>query len=143
MGPEDGYATYVGQFGHRVIEVGPVDVEVWTTDQHEGDIRVTSVAFPIPGVRGAIRDRWAVVQIGQLDGSRWTVGIGGWLHVDYPTMLAAVEAVCDPTARAQMLAFSRHWDQIFAAEARGRALRGSQPPRPAGACPSQWEGLLP
>lgn len=121
-----------GATGRRVVNVVGVNVEVYATDQHDGGERLTRIAFPIPGERG---NMWAVVGLSQLDGSRWMVGFGGygWQHDEYPTIVAAVEAVCSPAARAQMLARSAHWHRVHELERELAKLRDTEPEVPAGA----------
>lgn len=121
----------VGASGRPVMAVAGVDVEVLSTDVHEGTERLTCITFPVPGER----DLWAIVSLGRADGSHWMIGIGGWQLDEYPTITSAVEAVCNRITRAQILNRTRHEREIGEAERALRALREATPAAPAGACP--------
>lgn len=131
-GPAGGDYPPVGATGRRVVQIAGVDVEVYATDVHDGDERVTCAAFPIRDQRP---EQWAVVSLGQLDGSRWMVAFGGygWQHDEWPSIVAAVEAVSDRKVRQQMLARTAHEHAVRKTEHELRMLHESQPEAPAGA----------
>lgn len=122
-------AERVGASGRRVAVVDGVAVEVNYTDIHDGGERITSVSFPLPGDSSG---SWAVVQIGQLDGSRWAVGFGGygWHHDEFPTLLEAVAAVRDPKTRRAIVTRTEYFRRLA-------ELRRACPPPPPGAVVDQ------
>lgn len=125
----------LGASGRPVMAVAGVDVEVISTDVHEGTERLTCITFPVPGET----DLWAMVSLGRGDGSRWMIGIDGWQLDEYPTITSAVSAVCNRVTRAQILNRTRHERQIGEAERALRLLREATPSAPAYACPTVGE----
>lgn len=115
----------VGQFGARTVLVGDVLVEVDADEVRDGETFVRRVSFPIPGEGGV----WAIVGgVERLDGSQaWMVGIDGWQHDMFPSLLAAVEAVCTPATLRAIIARTAHWATVHAAEASLRALHAAEP----------------
>jgi hypothetical protein len=114
----------VGASGNRVVNVGPIAVEVFG---QRGDM-ITSVGFPLPDEPGT----WAVVQISQDDGTRWMLGLRGWQHDEYPTLHAGVEALCDRKTRVALVARTAHARKIAAAEHELRAIVAAMPTAPEG-----------